>query len=768
MYSIINISGLAVGMTGFLLLAIWLIDQLSFDKFHKNYERIAKVMQYQRLADGNVQTFDSSPVLLADEVEQNFPEVEEIARVTLDFQALVGTDSTSFFENGGYADAEFFKIFSFRVLSGLNADRIFTDDKSVVISESLALKLFGHHDAVGKSIYFNRTEVYIVSAVIEDVPESSSLKFDYILPFSAFLKLQPHTVQWSMSVAKTFVLLHNSNELESLSDKIKLIARGHNASSLSEFFLYPISRIHLYEKFVQGKNVGGRIDNLRLIGGIAILILAMACINFINLSTALSSSRAREVGIKKTVGAARNQLISRFLGETLLMALMALVLAMGLVHLILPVLNFLLDLKLVVNYSSPFILLTLILTAISTGVLAGMYPAWMLSSIQPIKAMKSLQGSSQRVWLRKTLITVQLVLSILLIVATIILFRQIQYIRGKDLGFSKENVLRFRARGDVLEKFDSFKTEALRNPAILQMTSTDSAPIGRRSATTGFSWPGKTEGSDVLLDISNVNYDFVETLGMDLLMGRSFSKDFPSDSMAVIINEAAVDEIGLTDPVGTKLKSGPYTFEIIGVLKNHHATSLQNDFSPFVFMLSPANSNYVMVRMASGKSEEAIRAIEKLYKQFEPGYPFEFTFLDEKYMELYENEVRLGVVGKWFSVLAIFISCLGLLGLSAYSADRRRKEIAIRKVMGASAFRIVMMLNLEYTKLVLLAMLLSLPVSFYVSSIILNKYVFKVEINEVAVLIFSGLILFTICLITVSYFSIKASHANPANTLKYE
>lgn len=725
-------------------------------------------MQHQKFTDGNLQTFDSSPGLLASEVKHGFPEVAETARVILDFQSLLGSNNEGFFETGGYADPEFFKIFTFKFLTSVSQEKILSDDKSIVISSRLASKLFGTNNATGKTVLFNRKEEYTVSAVFEDVPENSFFKFDYLLPFNAFLKLQPQAAQWGYNVAKTFVLLHDQNELESLSNKIRLIAKKHDESSHTEFFLYPLSKIYLFGKFKNGKNVGGRIDNLKLVGGIAILILAMACINFINLSTAIANSRAKEVGIRKTIGAGHKQLIVRFLGEALLMASLALVLSIGLLHLIFPVFNTLLRLKLSIEYSNPLVVLTLGATALVTGLLAGLYPAWVLSSYQPIRALKLSQHSTQRIWLRKTLIAVQLVLSISLIVSTVILFKQIHYIKNKELGFTKDNIIRFRAQGGVLEKFESFKVEALRSPTILQMTSTDSAPIGRKSSTTGFSWPGKIEGNDILLEISNVNYDFVETLGMELVVGRSFSKNSPSDSMAVMINEAAVSQMGLVDPIGVKLNSGSYTFEVIGVIKNHNATSVQNDYYPFVFMFSPSNSNIVMTRIAAGKSEEAVEVIKKLYRKFEPAYPFEFTFLDETFMKLYENETRLGNLATCFSALAIFISCLGLLGLSAYSANRRRKEIAVRKVMGASAFRIVIMLNLEYVKLVILSMLLALPVSFYASSAILSGYAFRTEVNEVMILVLSGFFLFAICIVTVSYYSTKAANANPASTLKYE
>jgi putative ABC transport system permease protein len=768
MYSIINVLGLAVGMAGFVLIALWINNQYSYDKFHSNYTRIAKVMQHQIFNDGNLHTFDSSPVLLAAELKQDFPEVEETVRVILDFQSLIGNEKEAFFETGGYADAELFSVFSFRIKAGAQVPKIFPDDNSIVISNKLAEKLFAGENPVGRTLSFNKKEEHKVTAVFEDVPENSNLKFEYILPFSAFIKLQPQTAQWSYNVAKTFVLLKDRNSLEILSDKIKPVAKKHNEDSHTDFFLYPLSKIYLFGKFKDGVNIGGRIDNLVQVGGIAVLILAMACINFINLTTAISSTRAKEVGVRKVVGAEHQQLIGQFIGETLVISLVSLIISLGLVYLVLPLFNELFSLNLAIDYTDPTVLMIVILTTVFTGLLAGAYPAFVLSSFQPSKVLKSSSQPALRAWFRKSLIVVQLVLSMSLIVSTIIMYEQIQFIKSKELGFNKENIIRFRARGDVLDNFESFKTEALGNPAIIQMTSTDSAPIGRKSSTTGFSWPGKVEGNDVLLETSYVNYDFVETLEMTLKLGRSFSRDFPSDSMAVMLNEAAVDQMGLRDPIGAKLNSGSYFFEVIGVIKNHHATSMQNDFLPFVFLLSNSNANIVMARIAAGKSEEAVESLKNLYKKFEPVYPFEFTFLDETFMKLYQNETRLSMLATWFAGLAIFISCLGLLGLSAYSANRRRKEIAVRKVMGAKTSRIIMMLNIEYIKLIVLSVLLAVPISYYASSTILDGYSFRPEVNELMILLFSGVFLSIVCVLTVSYYSLRAANANPVETLKYE
>jgi putative ABC transport system permease protein len=767
LYSVTNLAGLSVGMAGFILIAVWMNNEFSYNTFHSNYNRIARVTQNQTLSDGKVSTFDSSPVPLAQTLKSDFPEVESTARVLLNIHALIGTEKDAYFENGGYADQTLFSIFSFGINPSIGSP-IFQDDHSIVISHTLASKLFGNVDPLGKTVTYNNGDEYKITAIFDDVPENSSYKFDFILPFDVFIKNNPQSGQWGYSVALTFVLLQDAQSFTTLSNKIKPLAKDHVPGSPIDFFLYPLSKIHLYGKFKNGESAGGRIDTIKLIGGIAILILLMAIINFINLSTAIASTRSKEVGVRKVVGAGQQQLIQQFIGETLLLTFAASVIAWGIVYLILPYFNGLFDLALTMDVANPIIALILVSTVLFTGLAAGAYPAFVMAAFQPARVLQATMKSFNQTILRKSLIVIQLLLSTVLIVSTTIIHKQIQFIKNKELGFSKENIIRFRARGDVLSKYESFKTEALRNPAILQMTSTDSAPIGLRSSTTGFSWPGKQEGQDVLVNMAYVNYDFIETLGMNLLDGRSFNKTSLGDSMAIIVNEAAVAAMGLSNPIGTILNSGSYNFNIIGTIKNHHASSLHNDFTPFVFMLSPTNANLVMARIAAGKSEEAVTALKALYKEFEPTYPFEFTFLDDVFMKLYQAEMRISTLATWFSGLAIMISCLGLLGLSAYSANRRRKEIAVRKVLGAPIAKIMLMLNLEYFKLLGLAILLALPFSFYASSLILDGYAFRVAINEGWILLSSGLILLTICILTVSYYSLKAASTNPAETLKYE
>jgi putative ABC transport system permease protein len=770
-YSVINISGLAIGMAGFIMIALWIENQFGFDQFHERRHQIFRVIQNQQDSDGAIQTYNSVPIPLADKIKADYPDALLVARATLGsggVKTLIGNGKDSYFELGGYADASFFELFSFSFTTAISPKQALSNNSSIIISERFAKKMFSNSDAIGQVLIKDKTEEYKVTAVFKDTPANSSFQFDFVLPFEIYIKNYPYAVSWQYNTIDTYVLLTDPAITNTFEANIKNLVKEQVKVSTVELLLQPFTDWYLYGTFKNGKNNGGRIDTIKLTGLIAILILAMACTNFTNLSTAMASTRAKEVGVRKITGATRQELMSQFLSESIASAFIALAVALCITYFLMPLFNQLFNSHLSLDFSNPSIWIILILTALLTGIVAGGYPAFILSGFVPVKVLKSSWHIPERAWFRKSLVMFQLVLSASLIMLTLLVYHQIEFIKTCDHGFNRENIVRFTARGDVLKNFESYKTEAMRNSIILSMTSTDAVPIGLKSSTSGFSWPGKIEGQDPLINISYVNYDLIETLEMKLTEGRTFSKDFKSDSTAILINEATASRMGLSNPVGMEITSGKYKFQIIGLLKNHHARSLLKDYDPFIFFLSPSSAPIVLAKVQVGKEEEAVQHLKTLYKTFEPEFPFEFTFLEENFMKLYKSEMQMSSLSKWSASLAIIISCLGLFGLSAFSAERKRKEIAIRKTLGAHIFQIMLMLNKEYIKLLGYSILVSIPVCYYMTAEFLTRYAFKVAINEVALLLYTGSFLLTVCIVTVSYYSFKAADTNPAQVLKCE
>lgn len=759
--------GLSIGMACSILILLWVVDELSYDRFHANSDRIFRVMEHQDYSD-EIFTTTSTPGILAPALKEEVPEIEYATTYTWNMNYLFTKDDKSLKENGIYARPDFFHILTIGLEAG-NRNELLTNPYSVVISQDLAQKYFGSENPVGQSVTINQDEVHTVTGVFRKLPDHSSLQFDYVLPFEDWLKNNEWATEWGNNGPRTIVSLHKQADAAAVSDKIKNFIKERNEGSVVEMFLYPFADLYLYGRFVDGKVTGGRIDYVRLFSVVAVFVLIIACINFMNLSTARATRRAKEVGIRKSIGAGRGSLVGQFIGESLIITFTSLLAAGLLAELFLPVFNELAGKEIAVNYTDPIYLLIFAGIALITGLVSGSYPAFYLSSFEAVKTLKgTIRSSAGEVFARKGLVVFQFALSVILIVSTIVVYNQIQYTQTKNLGYEKENLIYFPTNeGDLNNRWDAFRQELLAHPGVKQVSRSSHIFLGRNSNTSGVEWPGKDSESLVLFEAIRADYELVETLGFRMAEGRSFSREYGTDSTKVILNEAAIEVMGMEEPVGQTISFWGDDREIIGVVEDFNYQHLRNNVEPLFMILNPQNTWNGFVRLQSDDMNRTIRELESIYMQFNPDYPFDYKFMDQQYAALYKSEMRVGDLAKYFSLFAILISCLGLFGLSAFTAEQRTKEIGIRKVLGASVQNLVLLLSKDFTRLVLISIVIALPVSWWLMDQWLSDYAYRIEIRW-WMFALSGAVAITIAWATVSWQSIKAALMNPVASLKSE
>lgn len=764
---LINVVGLSIGMACSILILLWVVDELSYDRFHANSDRIFRVMEHQDYSD-EIFTTTSTPGILAPALKEEVPEIEYATTYTWNMNYLFTKDDKSLKENGIYARPDFFHILTIGLEAG-NRNELLTNPYSVVISQDLAQKYFGSENPVGQSVTINQDEVHTVTGVFRKLPDHSSLQFDYVLPFEDWLKNNEWATEWGNNGPRTIVSLHKQADAAAVSDKIKNFIKERNEGSVVEMFLYPFADLYLYGRFVDGKVTGGRIDYVRLFSVVAVFVLIIACINFMNLSTARATRRAKEVGIRKSIGAGRGSLVGQFIGESLIITFTSLLAAGLLAELFLPVFNELAGKEIAVNYTDPIYLLIFAGIALITGLVSGSYPAFYLSSFEAVKTLKgTIRSSAGEVFARKGLVVFQFALSVILIVSTIVVYNQIQYTQTKNLGYEKENLIYFPTNeGDLNNRWDAFRQELLAHPGVKQVSRSSHIFLGRNSNTSGVEWPGKDSESLVLFEAIRADYELVETLGFRMAEGRSFSREYGTDSTKVILNEAAIEVMGMEEPVGQTISFWGDDREIIGVVEDFNYQHLRNNVEPLFMILNPQNTWNGFVRLQSDDMNRTIRELESIYMQFNPDYPFDYKFMDQQYAALYKSEMRVGDLAKYFSLFAILISCLGLFGLSAFTAEQRTKEIGIRKVLGASVQNLVLLLSKDFTRLVLISIVIALPVSWWLMDQWLSDYAYRIEIRW-WMFALSGAVAITIAWATVSWQSIKAALMNPVASLKSE
>lgn len=769
-FSVINVLGLALGLACSLIILLWVQDELAIDRFHASDERLFRVMENQAWAGQDVNTTPATPGILAENLKKDFPEVEKAAVMTYETNFLLTVGNTFGKEKGRFASEEFLSMFSFPLRQGDIRTALARPD-AIVLSEKLAHKYFPNQNALGKTVRLNKTDDLMVTGVMADVPENSSLKFDYLGSWALFLKYNAWVKQWSNNGPRTFVLLNPNVEPEQFSEKIRnyIALKTNKQTSNIELFLQKNSDAYLYSNFKNGQSDGGRIEYVRMFVIVAVFILIIACINFMNLATARSVKRAKEVGVRKVVGAGRQSLIAQFVGESLLISFLALSVAVLVVVLLLPVFNELTGKKLafqVTDLSLWFLLLSLTLL---TGLLSGSYPALFLSSLKPVVVLKGvLKFKPSATIFRKGLVVFQFSLSILLIVGMIIIYRQIRYIQTKNLGFDKENLVYMPLEGELQKNYQAFRSELMTQPGIKEVSASWSDPLEVGSSTIGVTWPGKDTTQRILFNQTAVHYGYLKAMSVRLKEGRDFSPAHTTDTTNYIINETAARKIGYKNPVGKELTFWGRKGTIVGVVKDYHINSLHVAIDPLILHMQRGGfDGVVMVRSEAGRTEDALTSLEKTFRTFNPEYPFEYKFTDQEFGNTYKSEKIISELANYFAFLAIFISCLGLFGLAAFTAEQRTKEIGIRKVLGASVTNIVLMLSKDFLWLVLLSSLVALPVAWWTMSSWLEKYANRIDIEwwMFAVAVVAALF---IALFTISFQSIKAALMNPVKSLKTE
>lgn len=775
-YSFINIGGLAMGMACALLISLWVRDELSYDRFLPNAESIHYVrVNFLDPATGEVFATNSvTPGPLQEVIAKDVPQVTAVTKLDYGPQYLIkvageSTGQKAAKEKGHYATADFFGVFDLPTVAG-NPKAALAQTNQIIITRKLAEKYFPGQSALGKTLQLNNDKFYVVGAVIEDLPKNSTLQFDWLVNWN--LQQEDWMTKWGNNSFYTYVRLKPNTtpaQAEATMSSIYPRVAGKNFDT-GRPTLQPITDLHLYADYEKGKPVGGRIEYVRIFALVAVFILLIACINFMNLATARSALRAREIGVRKVVGALRSSLMGQFMSESMLTSLLAIGLGIGLVWLVLPHFNAMFDKHLALSLTEPVLWGILIGLVIITGFLSGSYPALFLSSLQPIKILKGrLQVGAGSAQFRRTLVVFQFMLSIFLIVGILVVGRQMNYLRTKNLGLNRENILYIPLEGDLNgeNKTENVRQEVMRLPSVVSATTTGDLPINIQSSSGDLEWPGMKVGQHISISPLLVGGDFIRTMNIKLLDGRDFRTGSLADSVSYIINEATAKQIGMSNPLGKELKFWRGKGHIVGVMKDFHLQSLHQAISPLILMYNPQWNSYLLVKTRAGQTQQAITDLEQLTKRFNPNYPFNYHFLDEDYEKLYRAEQQVNALVNYFGLLAILISCLGLFGLSAFTAEQRTKEIGVRKVLGASVSSIVALLSRDFLGLVLIALVLASPLAWWAVSKWLGTFAYRVPLSG-WVFALAGMLAIGIALLTISYQSIKAALTNPVKSLQSE
>jgi len=769
LFSTVNILGLALGIGSALMIFLWVNDELEFDHFHANSDRLYRIMENQKYSDGRMYTFAATPGPMAPFIKEKFPEIEKATRFTWEVNQLFQLDDKSFFETGRYADQDFLEMFSFPLVQG-DLNTALKDKSSIVITEKLAKKYFGESDALGKDFLLNTKNSFKVSGVIKDPPKNSTIQFDYLLPFQFFFDENKQWIdQWGNNNIRTFILLRaDANPIE-FENKIKHEIKEHNKESNVELFIQPFKDSYLYGEFEDGKQAGGRIEHVRIFFVVAVLVLVIACINFMNLSTAQATKRAKEVGLRKVIGAVPTQLFRQFMGESFLTVSLSAAIAVLLAVLLLPKFNSITskDLSLyVLDFRTVLIFVAIILF---TAFVAGSYPAIFISEFKPVQVLKGqLKSGSSAGFFRKILVIVQFSLSIFLIISTTVVFRQMNFMENRDIGFERENVFYMWMEGDVRSKFETFRQRLASETGIEGVTGASQLPIDIGNSTGGLTWEGKDPDANILFTNIDVDYEFIQTMRMHMVEGRPFDRARVTDTSAYIVNETAAAKFGFKNGTADQdLIMWERKGKIVGVVKDFNFGSLHNAVEPLVIRMSKNNVYLVLVRAKQHETEAALSSAEKLWKEYAPGYPFRYSFLNQDWEGFYKAEAQRGKVFNTLAVLSIFISCLGLFGLSAFSAERRTKELGIRKALGASTQGLVGLMGKEFTVLVLVAACVGCPLGWYAMTLWLSNYAYHIDVG-ITTLILAAMICMMVSLITIAYHSIKVAASDPVKSLRYE
>lgn len=774
-FSFINISGLALGMACSLLILLWVQSEYNVDSFNKNSSRLYSVYERQFYND-KVDVFHSTPGLVADEMKRVFPEVEYASGFGWINENSFSLGDKVIREEGGWAGEDYFKMFNYPLLQGVVQTSL-NSPSAIAISKKMAESFFGSAEsAINKTIRFNDKRDFKITAVFDNGKVNASRKFDYLINWYAYLDDNQWLKDWSINIndgPKTFVSLRAGASANGFKSRIRDFLSSYYKEQRSGFHIelgiQRFDEMYLYSHFKNGQVDGGRIEYVKLFSIIALFILVIACVNFMNLTTARFMKRAKEIGIRKVAGAIRLSLIKQFIGEAILISFLSLIAALAIVMLLLPVFN-----GLVQKHVSPpvgdasFWLAISVLTFI-TGLVAGSYPAIFLSSFDPIKVLKgSIKAGPRAAFFRKALVVFQFTLSIMLIIGTIVVSKQINYIQTKNLGYDKDNVISIPLQGNLPNKYTTFKQEAVNIQGVKLVTRITQIPTKLTSGTSDVDWQNKNPDEKNLFVWAGVGYDFVKTLDLQILQGRDFSKDYPTDSSGYLLNESALKIINYKDPVGKQFTFWGRQGTIVGIIKDFHFNSLHDPIQPLILRLGERESSgNVLLRIEPTKTQQALRGLGALSAQFNPKFPFTYQFLDEAYNSLYTSEQMINKLSGYFAIIAIFICCLGLLGLVMFTAEQRIKEIGIRKVLGANNASVFGLLSKDFLVLVFIAFIIASPVAWWAANNWLTGFAYRINISWWMFLL-AGFLAMIIALATISVQALKAAMANPVKSLRTE
>lgn len=767
-FSVTNILGLTIGITCTILIFLWVRDERMYNKFQENYANIYQVMAHRDFKN-NIMTDENMVFPLAGALQKNFPQIKNAVMTTQEEWNIFSDGENKMKKTGLTVGGNFFDMFSWKFIHGSAATAL-SDPNSLVLTESTAKAFFGGENPVNKVLKMNNETDMRVTGVVADQPGNSTIQFEFIKPFNySDPEVKADMDEWLNSSWKVYLQVAPGTDMAMLDKNITKLKKEHNLKdNMSTYFTFPMSKWRLYSDFKDGKNVGGMIAYVRLFTIIAIIILLIACVNFMNLSTARSEKRAKEVGVRKTLGSNKNQLIIQFFLESMIISFVAFIFSLIAVYLLMPSFNSLVDKKLALNLFQPYVWLGGIAIILFTGIVAGSYPALYLSSFNPVKVLKGTFLPGRKAVLpRRILVVSQFVISILLISGTIIIYQQIQYVKDRDLGYNDDNLIMLDSSPDIQKNYTVIKNELLKTGLISSVSRTFSPITDIWWKSPAPHWEGEPADANLIVTGFSTGRDFTKTMGIKMLQGKDFS-GMPSDSSSMMLNKAAIEVMGLRNPIGMQMRYGPKTYTVTGVTDNVVMESPFKPVEPMMIFYRPENSNVVNIRLnESANLKKALVAIGGIFKTYNPSVPFEYKFADKEFGKKFITEELIGKLTNIFSALAIFICCIGLAGLASFTIEKRFREIGIRKVLGSSISQVLMLISKEFLKLVFIAFLISVPIAWWGMNNWLQHYDYRIHIS-VWMFVAVGLGILLLTLIVVGLNTIRAALANPVKSLRTE
>lgn len=770
-YSFINIAGLATGITCALLILLWVFDELTFDRFIPKADRLYQVWVNAEY-DGKINSWTSVPCPTGEAMKTANSNIVNSVMCDWGGEHLFSAGDKRLMKRSHFVGKEFLEIFGFPLVKG-NAAEVLDDPSSVVITEAMATALFGDDDPINETIRIDDRGDLKVTGVLKDIPKNSSFQFDCLTTWDMNEQLNPWVKDsrenWGNYSFQTFVELNGPENEPEAEEAIRPMLADHGQDSFkSEFFLHPMPRWRLHSEFENGREAGGMIEYVQMFTAIAIFIMVIACINFMNLATARSERRAKEVGIRKSVGSRRHELMFQFIGESFFISFVAFVIAILLTELLLPFYNKMVEKELFINYTAPEFWAFALGLIVTTGLVAGSYPAFYLSSFQPVKVLKGkIQAGRSGSLPRRILVTLQFGFAILLIIGTMVIYEQIQLVKNRQLGYDQENLITVEYTTEIGKHYSTIKNELMRIGVVESVTKSNS-PITEIHSNNFLGWPGKPEEQRVLFTTIATEYDYTKTMGIEILEGRDFSEDFKSDTSAIIVNKAAMDIMQLKDPIGTELELWDSKRTLIGIVDNVLMGSPFQAVKPMMIVLNPEWASAVTIRLSKTSDlQGSLKKVEEVFTRFNPAYPFEYAFADVEFQKKFTTIRMTSKLASLFALLAILITGLGLFGLAAYTAEQRTKEIGIRKVLGASVASLVRLMSTDFSRLVVLAFILSAPLGWWLLDLYLRRYPIRIDIPW-WIFPLTGMIALMFALSIVATQALRASQANPVDSLRNE